>query len=88
MGNDKKLTEEEKERRMGFALQEAAKAWCGEKTKDITMDAGLAEEFAKILVVQMYAPKLGCATTREILEELKTRIEMDGKLDYRTIDSD
>jgi len=82
------MKKEEEERRMGFAMQEAAKAWCGEKTKHRTMDVELAEEFAKILVVQMYAPKLGCATTREILEELKTRIEMDGKLDYRTIDQD
>ena len=31
-------------------------------------------------------PNLGCATTRQLLEELKVRIEMDGKLDYRTID--
>lgn len=79
---------EEYARRIVFARQEAAKAWCGEKSKDKTMDADLAEEFAKVLVDHMYAPKLGCATTGEILEELKTRIEMDGKLDYRTIDSD
>lgn len=82
------MKKEEQERRMGFAMQEAAGAWCGEKAKDKIMDADLAEEFAKILVKHMYAPKLGCATSREILEELKTRIEMDGKLDYRTIDSD
>ena len=33
-------------------------------------------------------PNLGCATTRELLEEIKTRIDIDGNLDYRTIDSD
>ena len=82
------MKKEELERRMVFARQEAATAWCGEKTKGDVMDVDLAEEFAKILVKHMYAPKLGCATTREILEELKVRIEMDGKLDYRTIDSD
>ena len=82
------MKKEEEERRMGFALQEAAGAWCGDKAKNKEMDADLAEEFAKILVKHMYAPKLGCATTREIIEELRTRIEMDGKLDYRTIDSD
>lgn len=82
------MKKEEQERRMGFAMQEAAGAWQGEKTKDTEMDVDLAEEFAKILVKHMYAPKLGCATTREILEELKVRIEMDGKLDYRTIDQD
>ncbi len=73
---------------MSFALQEAAGAWCGKKARNKDMDADLAEEFAKILVKHMYDPKLGCATTREILEELKVRIEMDGKLDYRTIDQD
>ena len=82
------MKKEEQERRMGFAMQEAAGAWCGEKAKDITMDTDLAEEFAKILVKHMYDPKLGCATTRELLDEIRTRIEVDGKLDYRTIDSD
>ena len=82
------MKKEEHERRMNFALQLAATAWCGEKTKSNVMDGDLAEEFAKILVVEMYKPRLGCATTREILEELKTRIEVDGQLDYRTIDSD
>lgn len=82
------MKKEEEERRMNFARQEAAKAFCQPRTANIEMDAVLAEEFAKILVKHMYAPKLGCATTREILEELKTRIEIDGNLDYRTIDQD
>ena len=82
------MKKEELERRMRFAREEVAKAWCGEKTKDKTIDAELAEEFAKVLVEHMYAPHLGCATTGELLEEIKTRIEIDGKLDYRTIDSD
>lgn len=82
------MKKEEEQRRMMFAVKEAAGAWQREKTKDTEMDIVLAEEFAKILVKHMYAPKLGCATTREILEELRTRIEMDGKLDYKTIDSD
>lgn len=33
-------------------------------------------------------PQLGCATTEELIDEIKARIEMDGKLDYRTIDAD
>ena len=82
------MKKEEHERRMNFALQLAATAWCGEKTEGKIIDADLAEEFAKILVKDMYAPHLGCATTREIIEELKTRIEVDGKLDYRTIDQE
>lgn len=70
---------------MVFAREEAGKAWCGKKTSKKVMDAELAEEFAKILVVQMYEPKLGCATTGRLIEEIKTRIEMDGKLDYKTL---
>lgn len=30
-------------------------------------------------------PNLGLATTRQLLDELRTRIEIDGKLDYRTV---
>lgn len=31
-------------------------------------------------------PQLGCATTRQLLEEIRARIEVHGNLDYRTID--
>ncbi len=31
---------------------------------------------------------LGLATTRELIEEIKVRIEIDGNLDYKTIESD
>lgn len=36
---------------------------------------------------QPQQPYLGCATTGELLEEIRCRIEIDGNLDYRTIDS-
>lgn len=75
------MEKEEHERRLGFARKEAAKAWGVEKTKDKTMDPELAEEFAKILVEHMYAPHLGCATTGEIIEELKAR----SNLEYKTV---
>jgi len=29
-------------------------------------------------------PNLECATTKELLDEIRARIEVDGKLDYRT----
>lgn len=35
---------------------------------------------------ELLKPNLGCATTRELLDEIRARIEVDGKLDYRTID--
>lgn len=32
-------------------------------------------------------PRLGYATTRQLLRELDARAEMDGSADYRTVDS-
>ena len=29
---------------------------------------------------------LGNATTAELMEEIRTRVEMDGRLDYKTVD--
>jgi len=82
------MKKEFKSEQVSYARQEAAKAWCQENTKNTIMDPVLAEEFANILVEHMYEPHLGCATTKELLDEIKTRIEMDGKLDYRTIDGE
>ena len=82
------MNEKEYERRIVFAREKAAQVWCEKKTQHKTMDVELAEEFAKILVVHMYEPKLGCATTRELIDEIKTRVERDGKLGYRPIDDD
>lgn len=79
------IDKKEKERRMIFAREEAAKAWCGEKTEGLSMMPDLAEEFAKILVVHIYAPHLGCATTEMLIDEIKVRIEVDGKLQYKTL---
>lgn len=76
--------EQEQERRMVFARELAAQAWTKETTSSTVMDVVLAEEFAKILVEEMYKPRLGCATTQEIIDELETRVHF---LKYRTIDS-
>jgi len=32
-------------------------------------------------------PNLGCATTRQLLDEICARIEMDGRMGYRTVDT-
>ena len=82
------MDKKEHERRMGFARQEAAAAWCGKNTSGITMDAELAEEFARILIDHMYAPHLGCATTKELFGEIMARIEVRGDLNYKTIEHD
>jgi len=78
------MGKEKHERRMAAARGEAAKAWCGEKTSGKTMDPELAESFAEILVEHMYEPHLGCATTEELIDEIKARSD----LGYKTIDHD
>ena len=80
-----KITKKELERRMVYAREEAATAWCKNKTKKKIMDVTLAEAFAEILVKHMYEVHLGCATTRELLSEIRARIELSNKnLDYKT----
>jgi hypothetical protein len=69
--------EEELERRLNFARERAAQCWCTPETQSIEMDVVLAEAFAQILVEEMYQPRLGCATTRELLSELAARSDLD-----------
>ena len=72
--------------RMQTCREIAAQAWCTPTTSHIVLDYPLAEAFAEILRRERYQPALGCATTRELLDEIKARVELDGKLDYRTVD--
>jgi hypothetical protein len=51
------------------------------------MDPDLAEVFAEILDEIWSQPWLGNATTAEMLDELKTRAEMGGYSNYRTVDA-
>jgi hypothetical protein len=72
--------------KMDFALQEAAKAWCGAKTSSKLMDAELAQEFANILIKHMYEPHLGCATTKELLDEIYARSNLEYSTYYTDCD--
>lgn len=79
------MTEKRMEKEISaFAKHKAVQAWCTPKTEKIDMMPELAEEFAKILDEILSEPWLGNATTGELLEELKARIYLDGKLDYGT----
>lgn len=69
--------EAEHERRMEFARMEVSAAWTKEETKDTVMDPILAKELAEIMVIHMYEPHLGCATTCELLDEIKARVNLD-----------
>ncbi len=42
----------------------------------------------KIRVLEMDEALLGFATTERLLDEIRTRIEIDGKLQYRTVDEE
>jgi hypothetical protein len=78
------IMEEMKEEVSEFARYYAAQAWCTSKTEKIVMDVILAEAFARIIDELLSEPWLGNATTGELLEELKARIYLDGRLEYRT----
>jgi len=69
-----------------LSREKVAQAWCKPTTSHKVMDVELAEAFAEILDEIWSKPWLGNATTDELLTEIRTRIEMDGKLQYRTID--
>lgn len=52
----------------------------------MVMDPDNPVDMAKKIIEHMKQPRLGYATTRMLLEELTVRIEVDGNLDYRTVD--
>jgi hypothetical protein len=66
------------------ALQLAAQAWCEPDTSNRVMDPALCYAFARILERELRKPWLGNATTRQLLEEVRTRTEVDGSASYRT----
>lgn len=61
--------------------QKAAQAWCTPDTSNIPMDAKLAEAFASIIEELWSQPWLGNATTEQLLDEVKARVN----LSYRTV---
>lgn len=65
------------------ARQRAAQAWCQPTTEGITVDPALAEAFAEILEEIWSQPWLGNATTRELLDEIAARVD----LDYKTVNA-
>ncbi len=74
-----------RENGMVLARERVAQAWCQPKTSNMTMIPELAEEFAIILNEIWRKPWLGNATTSEIIDELRTRCEINGTLDYKTV---
>ena len=68
-----------------LARQKAAQAWCTEKTSRTEMDVDLCEAFAEILDEIWSQPWLGNATTGELIEELKARVDLEYKTSGREV---
>ena len=71
---------------MQLARKMAAQAWCQPTTENKTMDVDLAEEFAIILNRATDEPRLGLATTGQLIDELRARCEVDGTINYKTVE--
>lgn len=70
-------------------LKEAVvRGWCHPKNSSKKMDVDLAMAIIEEVWKADRSPNLGCATTRELFNELIARTDVDGRMDYRTIDSD
>ena len=65
-----------------FARQKAAQAWCKDTTKNKIMDIELCEAFAGIIEELTSQPWLGNATTKQLLDEVSARVD----LNYKTVD--
>ena len=65
-----------------ISREKAAQAWCTPTTSNKEMDTELAEAFAEILDDIWSRPWLGNATTGELLDEIKARVNCS----YRTAD--
>lgn len=71
---------------MRLSREKAAQAWCTPETEKLTMIPELTEAFAAILNDVWSKPWLGNATTAELIDELRARCEVNGTLQYRTVD--
>lgn len=65
-----------------LALEKAAQVWCKPETENIEMNQTLAKAFAETLDEIWTKPWLGNATTKELIDEISARVD----LDYRTTD--
>lgn len=66
---------------MELSREKAAQAWCKPSTRKKAFDADLAEAFAEILEDIWSKPWLGNATTGQMLDEIRARVNCD----YKTV---
>ena len=67
-----------------FARQKAVQVWCKDTTKHKAMDPELCEAFAEIIEELTSRPWLGNATTKQLLDEISARVD----LNYKTVESE
>lgn len=67
---------------MDLATSLAAQVWCRPETSSKVMDPVLCQAFAEVLREVLTQPWLGNATTKQLLDEVAARVD----LDYRTVD--
>lgn len=66
-----------------------ARGYCHPNNADKVLDSDLIEAMAAELLTLLRTdecPRLGCATTRQLIDEVIARTDID--LNYRTIDAD
>lgn len=69
-----------------LSIAKAAQIWCRPECAHIVMDTTLGTSFAEVLDEIWSKPWLGNATTKELLDEISTRIEIHGPgLSYKTV---
>lgn len=68
-----------------LALQTVARAWCQPTTSHKQMDVELATAFAEILDEIWLQPWLGNATTGQLLDEIRARVDCSYKTTGETI---
>jgi len=67
-----------------LCIEKAAGAWCTPTTSHIEMNTDLAYAFAKIIEDIWSKPWLGNATTKELLDEIAARVD----LNYKTVEDE
>jgi len=61
------------------SIEKAAQVWCRPECSDIPMDSRLALAFAEVLDEIWNKPWLGNATTKQLLDEVAARVDLDYK---------
>ncbi len=73
-----------------WAKEKVVQCWCDPRLQHRTLDVELVEVISEMVDRETSVPRLGCATTKELFQELMARIEMEpgDLMGYRTIETD